>query len=154
MIIDNKYVKYQQLKELLIVKKIDVELVLGSRILWKGQIHTVISAKNDTLIVTDEWIGYRKEEDFIQIEDWKNDSHCSYIPPIEELLEWIFLVSGNYPSMTAGICHSKSAWQVKLPGQDTFISDDLDEALLDLIITLLSPKEENGNNLTITETPG
>ena len=144
MINDLNFVKYQQLKELQLLKGLHVEPELGCRICWKGQVHTVIIVKGEDLLVADEWIGFRKEEDLIRIQDWKNDSSCAYIPSIEELLEWIYTNSGNHPSMSPGVCHCKSAWQVKHAGGSVTMADDLNEALLDLLISLLSPKENSG----------
>lgn len=140
------YPKYLNFKELVIDKKEAPLPEFGDRLLWKGQIHFVIAREEDYLTVIDEWAAMNLADASQKIENWQTDSTCIPLLSIEDLLRFIREYSGDPPTLTPGIRMAEEVWQVKHPGAVSVVSSQLNEALLDIAIQLLSPKKSSDSN--------
>lgn len=134
--------KYLQFKQLATAAAVLPPLEFGHRVWWKGQIHFVIAREEDQITVIDEWATPSLTGLGCEIENWQDEPSLVPLFPIEDLLQAIFSFSGNLPVMTPGIRMAEDVWQVKHPQTVSVVAARLEEALLDIAIQLLTPKED------------
>jgi hypothetical protein len=132
---------YQKLNRLLHEGEFDLQPECGDAILYQGQLYAVLAVHKNQIALVDDLARIPfHEEDILEVNDWKQEPTCLFIPKIENVLHMIFQKSGHYPIMTPGIQSGRDVWQITHPHSDRIIASSLQEALFLLAIHILEKK--------------
>jgi hypothetical protein len=139
--ITDSFLDYLLFKQMALDYGLDIEPEMGDIVLWKGQRHIVINAKDGHLLVIDDTFAPKVEQDVIIIEKWAGNEQCILIPSVEFLVDTIVTITGNYPTLTPGIRMGKDVWQIKQHQEATLVEEGLPQSLLKMAIQIMTPKE-------------